>query len=76
MSDIYLKYSGTSGFSRSNNKTGFSGKVLSYADFKVASGDIIPGSADQYGIIMDSADITDFIANYEIDSIFTEAELQ
>lgn len=76
MSEIYLKYSGASGFSRSNDKAGLSGKVLSYADFKVASGDINPGSSDQYGIIMDSADIKDFIANYEIDSVFTEAELK
>ena len=74
MSEIYLKYSSASGFSRSNDKAGLTGKILSYADFKEMSGDIKPGSSDQYGIIMNSTDVQDFIANYEIDSVFTEAE--
>ena len=76
MSEIYLKYSGNSGFSRSNDKAGLSGKILSYADFKATSGDITPNSTDQYGIIIDSSDIPDFIANYEVDSVFTEAEMK
>jgi hypothetical protein len=74
MSEIYLKYSGQSGFSRATDKSGLSGNILSYNDFKSASGDIKPGSADEYGIIIDSADVQDFIANYEVDSVFTNAE--
>ena len=73
MSEIYLKYA-NSHFSRANDKGQLSGKVMSYADFKVASADIKPGSADEYGIIMDSADVQDFIANYEDESVFTDAE--
>lgn len=75
MSEIYLKYSGTAGFSRSNDKGGLTGTVLSYADFKNVSGDIKPGSADEYGIILDSGDVQDFIANYEVDSVFNTDEL-
>lgn len=74
MSEIYLNYSGTSGFSRANDKGSLGGTVLSYADFKGVSGDIKPGSADQYGIILDSGDVQDFIANYEEESVFTDAE--
>lgn len=74
MSEIFLNYSGTAGFSRSNTKAELSGKVFSYADFKIASGDIKPGSSDKYGVILDTSDIQDFIANYEVDSLFTDAE--
>lgn len=74
MSEIYLKYCGASGFSRANDKASLSGKVLSYADFKTVSGDIKPGSSDEYGIILDSADVQEFIANYEEESVFTDAE--
>jgi hypothetical protein len=74
MSEIYLKYSGTAGFSRSNTKAELSGKVYSYADFKNVSGDIKPGSSDEYGVIIDTGDVQDFIANYEVDSVFTDAE--
>ena len=74
MGEIYLNYSSTSGFSRSNDKAGLTGKILSYADFKEISGDIKPGSPEQYGIIMIATDVQDFIANYEIESVFTEAE--
>lgn len=76
MSEIYLKYSGSTGFTRINEKSGLSGKVLSYADFKAASGDIKPGSADEYGVILNNGDVQDFIANYEVDSVFTDAEKQ
>lgn len=74
MSEIYIKYSGASGFKRAGDKGELSGKVVSYADFKSISGDIKPGSADEYGIILDSGDVQEFIANYEEESIFTDAE--
>ncbi|MBQ9237718.1 MAG: hypothetical protein IJ191_00155 [Treponema sp.] len=74
MAEIYIKYSGAGGFSRANDKGGLSGKVMSYADFKTASHDIDPKSSDEYGIILDSGDVQDFIANYEDESVFTDAE--
>jgi hypothetical protein len=72
--EIYLKYSGASGFSRSADKSGLSGKVVSYADFKSLSGDIKPGSSDEYGIILTKDDVQDFIANYEVEDVFTASE--
>lgn len=74
MSEIFISYSGAKGFSRANDKGSLSGKVVSYADFKSISADIKPGSADEYGIILDSGDVQEFIANYEEESIFTDAE--
>ncbi|MCQ2611669.1 MAG: hypothetical protein MJ169_07950 [Treponema sp.] len=74
MSEIYINYSGATGFKREVDKGALTGKVMSYADFKTVSGDIKAGSADQYGIILDSADVQEFIANYEEESIFTDAE--
>ncbi|MCR5613644.1 hypothetical protein [Treponema sp.] len=74
MSEIYISYSGANGFKRAADKGALSGKVMSYADFKGVSGDIKPGSSDEYGIILDSADVQEFIANYEDDSVFTDAE--
>ncbi|MBR0155686.1 MAG: hypothetical protein IJM22_06385 [Treponema sp.] len=74
MSEIYISYSGASGFKRANDKGSLGGKVVSYADFKGLSGDIKPGSSDEYGIILDSKDVQEFIANYEEESIFTDAE--
>lgn len=70
MSEIYIKYAG--GFSRVADKGGLGGKVVSYADFKTLSADIKAG--DEYGIILNSSDVEDFIANYEDDSVFTDAE--
>ncbi len=74
MSEIYIKYSSAAGFSRSADKAGLSGKVVSYNDFKGLSDSITPGSSDEYGIILDSADVQEFIANYEADTLFTDAE--
>jgi len=74
MSEIYLSYNGQSGFYRMDNKADLTGKVFSYSDFKTASGDINPGSTDSYGIVLQASDIQDFIANYEVDSIFTDTE--
>lgn len=74
MSEIYINYSGANGFKRANDKSALGGKIVNYADFKSLSGDIKPGSSDEYGIILDSSDVQEFIANYEDDSIFTDAE--
>jgi hypothetical protein len=74
MSEIYINYTGKTGFTRSTDKGGLAGKSVSYADFKGLSADIMAGSEDSYGITMDSADVQDFIENYEVDSIFTGAE--
>ncbi|MBQ9630069.1 MAG: hypothetical protein IJR49_00575 [Treponema sp.] len=74
MSDIYINYNGKSGFSRANDKASLVGKAVSYADFKNVSHDIETGSDVAYGITISSADVHDFIANYEVDSIFTAAE--
>lgn len=74
MSDIFISYSGAKGFKRESDKSALTGKVLSYADFKGISADIKPGSSDEYGIILDSADVQEFIANYEEESIFTDSE--
>ena len=74
MSEIFISYSGAKGFSRANDKGSLFGKVVSYSDFKTISADIKPGSSDEYGIILDSADVQEFIANYEEESIFTDAE--
>lgn len=70
MSEIYIKYAG--GFSRVADKGSLGGKVVSYADFKTVSEDIKAG--EEYGIILDSADVQDFIANYEDDSLFQAGE--
>ena len=74
MSDIYVNYNGKSGFSRAADKGALAGTAISYADFKGVSGDIKSGSDVAYGITMSSDDVQDFIANYEVDSIFTDAE--
>ena len=74
MSDIYVNYNGKSGFSRAAAKSALAGTAISYADFKGVSGDIKPGSDVAYGITMSDGDVQDFIANYEVDSIFTDAE--
>ncbi len=74
MSAIFINYNGKTGFSRSADKGGLEGVQISYADFKNMSADIHAGSEEAYGITMDSADVQDFIANYEIDSVFTDAE--
>lgn len=74
MSEIYINYNGKSGFSRSADKGGLAGKQVSYADFKGLSADITSGSDAAYGITMDSGDVQDFIANYEVDAVFTDAE--
>lgn len=74
MSDIYINYSGKSGFSRAADKGALSGTAVSYADFKGLSADIKPGSDVAYGITLGSGDVQDFIANYEVDTIFTDAE--
>jgi len=74
MSDIYVNYNGKSGFSRASNKGALAGTPISYADFKGVSGDIQPGSDVAYGITMSDGDVQDFIANYEVESIFTDAE--
>lgn len=70
MAEIYIKYAG--GFSRAADKGSLGGKVVSYAEFKTLSADIKGG--EEYGIILDSADVQDFIANYEDESVFTDAE--
>ena len=74
MSDIYVNYNGKSGFSRAADKGALAGTAISYADFKGVSADIKSGSDVAYGITMSSGDVQDFIANYEVDSIFTDAE--
>lgn len=74
MSDIYINYNGKSGFARAADKGALSGTAVSYADFKGLSHDIKPGDDVSYGITMSSGDVQDFIANYEIDTIFTDAE--
>ena len=74
MSEIYISYSGVIGFKRADDKGALSGKVVSYDEFKSISADIKAGSADEYGIILDSKDVQEFIANYEDESIFTDAE--
>ena len=74
MSDIYVNYNGKSGFSRAADKGALAGTAISYADFKGVSGDIKSGSDVAYGITMSSGDVQDLIANYEVDSIFTDAE--
>ena len=74
MSDIYINYNGKSGFSRATDKGALAGTAISYADFKGVSADIKSGSDVAYGITMSSDDVQDFIANYEVDSIFTDAE--
>ena len=74
MSDIFINYNGKSGFSRASDKGALTGTAISYADFKGVSGDIKPGSDVAYGITISDSDVQDFIANYEVDSIFTAAE--
>ena len=74
MNGIFINYNGKTGFSRSADKGGLAGIQISYADFKNLSADIKTGSEESYGITMDTADVQDFIANYEIDSVFTDAE--
>lgn len=74
MSGIFINYNGKTGFCRSADKDGLAGVQISYADFKNLSADIHAGGEEVYGITMDSADVQDFIANYEIDSVFTDAE--
>ncbi len=65
MSEIYLKYNG--GFSRVADKGALSGSVMSYSDFKNISADIKDGQ--EYGIILDTNDVEDFVANYEDESV-------
>lgn len=72
MSEIYLNYNPKDSFSRAADKGALTGKVMSYADFKAVEVD--SDSSDAYGIILDSGDVQDFIANYEVDSVFTDAE--
>ena len=74
MSELYVSYSAAKGFARSADKASLSGKVLSYQDFKNICADIAPGSADEYGIILAQSDVQEFIANFECDSIFSDAE--
>jgi hypothetical protein len=74
MSEIYINYDGKAGFARSTEKSGLTGTQVSYADFKGLSADIKSGSEDSYGIILNPADVQDFIANYEVESVFTDAE--
>ncbi len=74
MSEIYINYNGKAGFTRSADKGGLTGAPVSYADFKGLSADIKTDGEESYGITMDSADVEDFIANYEADSVFTAAE--
>jgi hypothetical protein len=74
MSEIYINYNGKLGFVRAADKNGLAGKAVSYDDFKGLSADIKSGSDAAFGITMDSADVQDFIANYEVDSIFTDSE--
>jgi hypothetical protein len=76
MSEIYINYKGKTGFSRVADKGGLTGSRVSYADFKSLSGDIQTCSEETYGITMDSAEVQDFIANYEVDSVFTASEKQ
>lgn len=73
MAEIYIKYSSGGGFSRANDKGGLSGNVMSYADFKGVDPDTIKNGGE-YGIILDSGDVKDFIANYEDESVFSDAE--
>lgn len=73
MAEIYIKYSSGSGFSRANDKGGLGGNVMSYADFKGVDPDTIK-KGGEYGIILDSGDVKDFIANYEEESVFSDAE--
>lgn len=72
MSEIFLNYSPKTGFTRAADKGGLTGKVMPYADFKTVEVDC--ESSDAYGIILDSGDVQDFIANYEVDSVFTDGE--
>ena len=74
MSEIYINYNGKSGFSRSADKGALAGKAVTYTEFKGLSADIKPGTDVAFGITMDSSDVQDFIANYEVESIFTDAE--
>jgi hypothetical protein len=74
MSEIYINYNGKTGFSRGADKGSLAGTPVSYADFKNLSADIKTGSEESYGITMSSADVQDFIANYEAESVFTAAE--
>lgn len=75
MSEIYVEYIPTQGFSRANDKGSLKGTIMSYADFK-ANTDAIEenGDAAGYGVILSSSDVKDFIENYEDASIFTDAE--
>lgn len=73
MAEIYIKYSSGGGFARANDKGGLGGKVMSYADFKNVDHDELKGGGE-YGIILDSGEVSDFIANYEEESIFTDSE--
>lgn len=72
MAEIYIKYNAANGFSRVQDKSALSGNVVSYADFKNVDSDTV--KKGDYGIVLDSADVGDFIANYEEESIFTDAE--
>ncbi|MCK9171265.1 MAG: hypothetical protein M0P01_12700 [Treponema sp.] len=74
MGKIYINYNGKTGFSRSTDKTGLAGALVSYVDFKRLSADIETNSKESYGITIDPADVQDFIANYEVDSFFTASE--
>jgi hypothetical protein len=74
MSEIYIEYSRKTGFRRIQDKTGLTGTVVGYAEFKNLSAGIASDSPDSYGIILKPEDIRDFIANYEADSLFTDAE--
>jgi hypothetical protein len=74
MSGIYINYNGKTGFSRCADVGWLVGVQISYADFKNLSADIKADGEESYGITMDAADVQDFIANYEIDSVFTDAE--
>lgn len=74
MSEIYVKYIPATGFSRCNSKADLSGSVMSFTDFKEKCADIKPGSSDVYGIVMENTDVPEFIADFEDESIFTDAE--
>lgn len=74
MSDIYINYNGKTGFTRAAGKDALAGKAISYEEFKKLSADIEPGADASYGITLDSGDVHDFIANYEAESLFSDAE--
>lgn len=74
MSDIYINYSGKTGFTRVADKGALTGKAITYEEFKKLSPDIEAGADAAYGITMGAGDVHDFIENYEDGSLFSDAE--